>query len=167
MVSGCGDSAAGRTESLDPLIIPLLCDIRHLVTRHPSGCLSPAYRGRKVHAEAHKYTANTSIWFADIGASALSVPRAPRMRVACVISTGSSFFFLSSFHHPCAPHHPCMAWSAFFFSNFFLGRSWMTMDVAGRMQWFWADRPLDSLTNRVASYRFLPLCLCLCASRSR
>ena len=155
--SGRGDSAAGRAESL---VRPItLCATS--VPRHQSPVTRQVRLPTTRLPGDGKYTANTSIWFADIGASALSVPRVrPGWRVAVLSRRAGSIFCRPSLihvHHTTSPLHGMVSPFFLFFSP---SGPFLDDDGYGPS---WADRPLDSLTNRVASCRFLPLCLSLCA----
>ena len=87
------------------------------VTSHQSpvrsGCLPPAYRG----TESTRLTpASGLLILAHLHFLCLVCAQDAR---CCVISTGR-IHFLSSFHHPCAPHHITPAWHGQPFFFFFL-----------------------------------------------
>ena len=130
--------------------ITLLYDIRHPlpVIRQPT--------------RDGKYTANTSIWFADIGASALWCLVRPACE--CYLSGIHFFFFFSSrrTHTHTLASLSCIGQGrpARFLLLAVPGWNGMTMeaDTCSFLEREGSTAPLDSLTNCVASCRSPPLC---------
>ena len=131
-----------------------------------SGWLPPAYRG----TESTRLTpASGLLILAHL--HFLCLVCAQDGALLCYLDGPDPFFVLLPSSMCTTPHHPCMAWSAFFlFFSLLLGRSWMTMDTTvwlaectllGRQTPGFSDKPRC----------FVPLSpslpLSLCASRSR